>query len=110
MLYVENRSCTHQALLGWFDQVCTLQGKRNKEKRYRMGTHLQDTTAVRRSLEERDRLKVSSPDKPSMNRTGDPTMTTHRYLGFLLIILSALCFGAMPIFARFAYGAGADPI
>lgn len=75
-----------------------------------MDTHLQNTTTVRRSLEARDSLNVTSPDKPSMNRTGDRTMTTHRYLGFLLIIVSALCFGAMPIFARFAYRAGTDPI
>jgi drug/metabolite transporter (DMT)-like permease len=30
--------------------------------------------------------------------------------GALLIIISAVAFGAMPIFARFAYAAGADPV
>jgi drug/metabolite transporter (DMT)-like permease len=36
--------------------------------------------------------------------------TTNRWLGLLLIITSAISFGAMPIFARLAYAAGADPI
>jgi drug/metabolite transporter (DMT)-like permease len=35
---------------------------------------------------------------------------TNRWLGLLLIITSAISFGAMPIFARLAYAAGADPI
>lgn len=34
----------------------------------------------------------------------------NKYIGFLLIITSALSFGAMPIFARLAYSSGADPI
>jgi len=32
-----------------------------------------------------------------------------RTVGFLLVALSATCFGAMPLFARGAYGAGVDP-
>lgn len=36
--------------------------------------------------------------------------TANRWLGLLLIITSAISFGAMPIFARLAYAAGADPI
>lgn len=35
---------------------------------------------------------------------------TNRWLGLVLIITSAISFGAMPIFARLAYAAGADPI
>jgi drug/metabolite transporter (DMT)-like permease len=34
----------------------------------------------------------------------------HRSLGLLLIVISAVSFGIMPILARFAYAAGADPI
>ncbi len=33
-----------------------------------------------------------------------------RYIGIILIIISAVSFGAMPIFARVAYASGADPI
>lgn len=33
-----------------------------------------------------------------------------RPLGILFVVVSAVSFGAMPIFARLAYGAGADPI
>jgi drug/metabolite transporter (DMT)-like permease len=33
----------------------------------------------------------------------------NRTLGFLLVALSAACFGAMPVFGRGAYAAGADP-
>jgi drug/metabolite transporter (DMT)-like permease len=36
--------------------------------------------------------------------------TANRWLGLLLIITSAISFGAMPIFARLAYASGADPI
>lgn len=36
--------------------------------------------------------------------------TGNRWLGLLLIITSAISFGAMPVFARLAYAAGADPI
>ncbi len=36
--------------------------------------------------------------------------TANRWLGLILIITSAISFGAMPIFARLAYAAGADPI
>jgi len=36
--------------------------------------------------------------------------STHRSLGLLLIVISAMSFGVMPIFARFAYAAGSDPI
>lgn len=32
-----------------------------------------------------------------------------RLIGVLLVILSAICFGSLPILARVAYGAGADP-
>ena len=32
-----------------------------------------------------------------------------RAIGVMLIALSALCFAAMPIFARVVYGAGGDP-
>jgi drug/metabolite transporter (DMT)-like permease len=34
----------------------------------------------------------------------------NRWLGLIFIIISASSFGAMPIFARLAYAAGADPI
>jgi drug/metabolite transporter (DMT)-like permease len=43
-----------------------------------------------------------------MKYTG--SATANRWLGLLLIITSAISFGAMPIFARLAYAAGADPI
>jgi drug/metabolite transporter (DMT)-like permease len=33
-----------------------------------------------------------------------------KFSGFALILLSAASFGAMPVFARFAYAAGADPL
>ncbi len=36
--------------------------------------------------------------------------TVKRFLGVLFIIISAISFGAMPIFARLAYAAGVDPI
>lgn len=36
--------------------------------------------------------------------------STNRWLGLIFIIISAISFGAMPIFARLAYAAGADPI
>ena len=36
--------------------------------------------------------------------------SSQRHLGLLLIVISAISFGVMPIFARFAYAAGADPI
>ena len=36
-------------------------------------------------------------------------LRSERTVGFLLIALSAACFGAMPIFGRAAYAAGADP-
>jgi drug/metabolite transporter (DMT)-like permease len=32
-----------------------------------------------------------------------------RPIGFLFIALSAICYGAMPVFARMAYASGADP-
>jgi uncharacterized membrane protein len=35
---------------------------------------------------------------------------TKRHVGLLLIAISAASFGVMPILARFAYAAGADPI
>jgi drug/metabolite transporter (DMT)-like permease len=35
---------------------------------------------------------------------------TQKTLGFIFIIISAISFGAMPIFARLAYEAKADPI
>jgi len=38
------------------------------------------------------------------------TSSSQRHLGLLLIVISAISFGVMPIFARFAYAAGADPI
>lgn len=38
------------------------------------------------------------------------TGRTDTVSGFALILLSAASFGAMPIFARFAYAAGADPL
>jgi drug/metabolite transporter (DMT)-like permease len=38
------------------------------------------------------------------------TMFSRRHLGMLLIAISAASFGVMPILARFAYAAGADPI
>ncbi len=34
----------------------------------------------------------------------------HRIYGFCLVLVSAAAFGAMPIFARFAYAAGSDPV
>ena len=34
----------------------------------------------------------------------------NRYIGFVFIIISAVSFGAMPIFARLAYASGADPV
>ena len=34
---------------------------------------------------------------------------SERTIGFLLVALSAACFGAMPLFGRGAYAAGADP-
>lgn len=37
-------------------------------------------------------------------------MLSNKRIGFLLIITSAISFGAMPIFARLAYESGADPI
>ena len=36
--------------------------------------------------------------------------STRRSIGLLLIAISAISFGVMPIFARIAYAAGADPI
>ncbi len=36
-------------------------------------------------------------------------MPSRRTLGVMLITLSALCFTAMPVFARVVYGAGGDP-
>src|SRR6266516_2802183 len=36
--------------------------------------------------------------------------TANQWLGLLLIVTSAISFGAMPVFARLAYAAGADPI
>src|SRR6266487_1505781 len=38
------------------------------------------------------------------------SIATNRRLGMILIITSAASFGVMPIFARLAYNAGADPI
>src|SRR6516225_7334877 len=38
------------------------------------------------------------------------TAVTDRRFGMILIIISAASFGVMPIFARLAYNAGADPI
>jgi drug/metabolite transporter (DMT)-like permease len=38
-----------------------------------------------------------------------PVLRSERTVGFLLIALSAACFGAMPVFGRGAYAAGADP-
>jgi drug/metabolite transporter (DMT)-like permease len=35
---------------------------------------------------------------------------THRWMGVLLIVISAASFGALPIFIRLAYRTGADPI
>jgi drug/metabolite transporter (DMT)-like permease len=37
-------------------------------------------------------------------------MFTQRHIGLLLIAISAASFGVMPILARFAYAAGADPV
>jgi drug/metabolite transporter (DMT)-like permease len=37
-------------------------------------------------------------------------MFTKRHIGLLLIAISAASFGVMPILARFAYAAGADPV
>jgi len=34
----------------------------------------------------------------------------NRYIGIMFIIISAVSFGAMPIFARLAYASGADPV
>ncbi len=34
----------------------------------------------------------------------------NRFIGIIFIIISAISFGAMPIFARLAYSSGADPI
>src|SRR5438067_10600417 len=34
---------------------------------------------------------------------------TNRWVGLLLIVISAAAFGALPIFTRLAYAAGADP-
>lgn len=38
------------------------------------------------------------------------SINANRFLGLIFIIISAISFGAMPIFARLAYAAGADPI
>src|SRR5215471_3155747 len=38
------------------------------------------------------------------------TAASNRRLGLVLIIISAASFGVMPIFARLAYNAGAEPI
>jgi len=38
------------------------------------------------------------------------SIATGQFLGLLLIIISAISFGAMPIFARFAYEAGTDTL
>src|SRR6266516_3495536 len=38
----------------------------------------------------------------------EPTMTRQRHVGLLLIVISAVSFGVMPVFARIAYAAGAD--
>lgn len=39
-----------------------------------------------------------------------PKLFTQRFKGLIFIIISAISFGAMPIFARIAYDAKADPI
>jgi drug/metabolite transporter (DMT)-like permease len=50
-------------------------------------------------------------DSPSQSVTQNKApASTHRSLGLLLIVISATSFGVMPIFARFAYAAGADPL
>ena len=36
-------------------------------------------------------------------------MASRRAIGVLLIALSAVCFAAMPVFARVVYGSGGDP-
>ena len=38
------------------------------------------------------------------------TLLTQRFSGILFIIISAISFGVMPIFARIAYEAKADPL
>ena len=43
-------------------------------------------------------------------RQDEPAMTRQRHVGLLLIVISAVSFGVMPVFVRFAYAAGADAI
>jgi drug/metabolite transporter (DMT)-like permease len=48
----------------------------------------------------------------SITRTAAPPQTakhSRRWLGVLLIVISAACFGTLAIFARLAYAAGANP-
>lgn len=45
-----------------------------------------------------------------MKRSASASENATRYIGIILIIISAVSFGAMPIFARLAYASGADII
>jgi drug/metabolite transporter (DMT)-like permease len=55
--------------------------------------------------------QTNAPDRLYQRLLEDThaAFTQHR-LGLLLIVISAISFGVMPIFARFAYAGGADPI
>ena len=59
---------------------------------------------------EEDRQAGEADRSGQDTRQDEPAMTRQRHVGLLLIVISAVSFGVMPVFARFAYAAGADAI
>lgn len=59
---------------------------------------------------EEDRQAGEADRSGQDSRQAEPAMTRQRHVGLLLIVISAVSFGVMPVFVHFAYAAGADAI
>lgn len=100
------------------EETCALLLKQGVSTQERRLTRLHSDYAIRgmfdlargdRQLE--DNLQADEADGLGQStKQDDHAIARQRHFGMLLIVISAVSFGVMPVFARFAYVAGADAI